>query len=175
MPGLYAQSGGVNRLPKKWIAPVSGVNRELKEIWAKDSSGANRKIFSAGPSWTTNLTFFNPSNPTYLSYSISVTGTTGWANTMYFDFNDPIYINYLTQLLTCYPQSGNGSTTYMYKYSDNSEDTTLVSAKSVKRITVFGGWVDSPSSQTINVSGTLQVHSRDYGDFYLNQKGSILS
>lgn len=53
MAGLYAQSGGVNRRPKQWYVSSGGVNRKLKEIWARDSSGVNRKIFTLNPAtWT---------------------------------------------------------------------------------------------------------------------------
>jgi hypothetical protein len=46
MPGLYAQSGGVNRQIKKLYAQSGGVNRQIKKLYA-NVGGVNRKIFSA--------------------------------------------------------------------------------------------------------------------------------
>lgn len=46
MPGLYAPSGGVNRLPRQWYTPSGGVNQKLKEIYGV-AAGVNRKVFSA--------------------------------------------------------------------------------------------------------------------------------
>ncbi len=64
MPGLYGVSGGVNRLPKQWNAPTSGMNRKLKELWGRDGSGVNRKIFSGAIIWTYDITL-TQDNPSY--------------------------------------------------------------------------------------------------------------
>ena len=60
MPGLYAPDGGVNRLPKKWITSVGGVNKELKELYGV-AAGVNRKVFSAEPNYTITITNNFPS------------------------------------------------------------------------------------------------------------------
>ena len=53
---LYGRdSAGVNRQFKKLYVSAGGVTRELKELWARDSGGVNRKIYSSGYSIRSRL------------------------------------------------------------------------------------------------------------------------
>jgi len=176
LAGIYGLDAGVNRLPKKWIAPVGGVNKELKEIYSV-SGGVNRKIFSAGPSWITNQTYFNSGNPTLILFGQPFTGTTGWLDTVWYEFDTPIYLNYLTVSghISCYPTTGTGSVSQRFLFSDGTSDSSNNTSKAVKRVTILGGWMDSASSGTLSMQGTLQVYSRDFGNFYLNQTGKIIA
>jgi hypothetical protein len=195
MSGLYGAIGGVNREIKKLYGSVNGVNREIKELWAA-KDGVNRRIFSAAVGW--NYVAKDTSATTNGRCSITVgdkeiyADSTLYAGTNHdtngeitFTFSEPIYIlsvdsktlinNYGSGDSYIHAMFGN-NTLYLGNSSNPSSEvsqTNQINAliDSIKIMVLHGSYsVGDP----LYMSGhtELLLHTRDYGDFYLNNSGS---